>query len=43
MEGYHTKINFRKRISDGFRHRDRYRRQVGLGFLPVAEIPQSST
>ncbi|MCY0900209.1 MAG: ISL3 family transposase [Firmicutes bacterium] len=40
IEGYHTKIKQLKRLSYGFRTRDRYRRKMFLGFLPLTAIPQ---
>ncbi|MBX5466901.1 MAG: hypothetical protein K6U14_05330 [Firmicutes bacterium] len=39
MDGYHTKIKQLKRLSYGFRNRDRYRRKMFLGFLPLTAIP----
>lgn len=38
LEGFHTKIKHLKRVRDGFRHRDRYRRKMLLGFLPPSRI-----
>jgi transposase len=43
IEGYHTKIKQLKRLSYGFRNRDRYRRKMFLGFLPLTAIPQLLT
>lgn len=43
IEGYHTKIKQLKRLSNGFRNRDRYRRKMFLGFLPSTAIPQLLT
>jgi len=43
IEGCHTKIKAQKRLSDGFRNRDRYRRKMLLGFLPPTAIPQLLT
>ncbi len=40
IEGYHTKIKPLKRLSYGFRNRDRYRRKMFSGFLPLTAIPQ---
>ncbi|MCY0878972.1 MAG: transposase [Firmicutes bacterium] len=40
IEDYHTKIKPRKRLSYGFRNRDRCRRKMFLGFLPLTAIPQ---
>jgi transposase len=39
IEGLHTKIRQLKRLSCGFRNRDRYRRKMFLGFLPPTAIP----
>ena len=43
IEGCHTKIKSQKRQSYGFRHRDRYRRKMLLGFRPPIQIPQGLT
>lgn len=43
LAGVHTTIKQLKRVRDGFRHRDRDRRQRLLGFLPSATIPQLLT
>ena len=43
IEGLHTKIKYLKRVSFGFRNRDRYRRKMCLGFLPPTAIPQLLT
>jgi len=43
IEGVHTKIKQLKRVSYGFRNRDRYRRKMLLGFLPSSTIPQLLT
>jgi hypothetical protein len=39
IEGGHTKIKAQKRLSYGFRHRDRYRRKIRRGVLPPTAIP----
>ncbi|NMP23892.1 ISL3 family transposase [Sulfobacillus harzensis] len=43
LEGLHTKMKQLKRVSYGFRNRDRYRRKMLLGFLPSSGIPQLLT
>lgn len=43
IEGLHTKMKLLKRISYGFRNRDRYRKKMLLGFLPPSAIPQFLT
>ena len=43
IEGCHTKIKAQKRLSYGFRNRDRYRRKMLLDFLPPTAIPQLLT
>jgi transposase len=43
IAGVYTKMKPLKRISYGFRHRDRYRRKMLLGFLPSSTIPQLLT
>jgi transposase len=43
IEDVHTKIKQLKRVSYGFRNRDRYRRKMLLGFLPSSTIPQLLT
>ena len=43
IEGCHTKIKALKRLSYGFRNRDRYRRKMLLGFFPPTAIPQLLT
>ena len=43
IEGLHTQIKHLKRVSDGFWHRDRYRRKMLRGFLPPSRIPHFLT
>lgn len=43
MEGLHTKIKHLKRVSYGFCNRDRCRRKMFLGFLPLTAIPKLLT
>jgi len=38
-DGVHTPIKHLKRVSYGFRNRDRYRRKMLLGFLPPRRPP----
>lgn len=40
IERCHAKTNEQKRPSYGFRNRDRCRRKMLLGFLPLTAIPQ---
>ena len=43
IEGYHTKTQAPKRLSYGFRNRDRYQRKMLVGFLPETALPQFLT
>lgn len=43
IEGVHPEVKQLKRHRDGFRHRDRYRRQILRSFRPVSAVPQLLT
>lgn len=42
-EGCHTKIKMLKRLSYGFRNRERYKTKILLGFHPVSEFLDTTT